>query len=140
MFHNIIVAVDLDHTEEAAHIVEVAKNVAGFQNARLHLLNVVPAESTVVSQFLPQDYEIMAASKVQRRLEALAAQATTGPEPSTSKVRFGVVYQEILAHAEHTGADLIVIGCHQPNVVDYLLGSNAARVVRHAECSVFIVR
>ena len=37
-------------------------------------------------------------------------------------------------------ADLIVIGCHAPGVGDFLLGSNAARVVRHAGCSVYVVR
>ncbi|MDH3475684.1 MAG: universal stress protein [Rhodospirillales bacterium] len=37
-------------------------------------------------------------------------------------------------------ADLIITGSHKPNVSDYLLGSNAARVVRHASCSVFVVR
>ncbi len=29
---------------------------------------------------------------------------------------------------------------HRPEMDDYLLGSHAARVVRHAPCSVFIVR
>jgi nucleotide-binding universal stress UspA family protein len=58
----------------------------------------------------------------------------------TTAVRFGGTYQEILAHAEKIGAELIVIGSHKPNVADYLLGSTAARVVRHARCSVYVVR
>ncbi|MEP3300223.1 MAG: universal stress protein, partial [Pseudoruegeria sp.] len=37
-------------------------------------------------------------------------------------------------------ADLIVIGAHRPDFKDYLLGPNAARVVRHSECSVYVVR
>jgi nucleotide-binding universal stress UspA family protein len=55
-------------------------------------------------------------------------------------VRFGSVYKEILAYAKTIGADLIVMGSHEPSVGDYLLGGNAARVVRHATCSVHIVR
>ncbi len=140
MFHNIVVALDLDHADAVAHIVDMAKGLAEPQNARLHLLHVVPAESAIVSQFLPVDYEVMAAGKFERQLSAIAAGAAVGGQAATSEVRFGVVYQEILAHAEHTGADLIIVGSHHPNVADYFLGSNAARVVQHADCSVFIVR
>ncbi len=34
----------------------------------------------------------------------------------------------------------IIVASHKPNVGDYLLGTTAARVVRHAACSVFVVR
>ncbi len=34
----------------------------------------------------------------------------------------------------------IIVASHKPNVGDYLLGTTAARVVRHATCSVFVVR
>ena len=37
-------------------------------------------------------------------------------------------------------ADVIVIASHDPGLADYLLGSVAARVVRHAHCSVLVVR
>ncbi|MBS28951.1 MAG: hypothetical protein CL566_08540 [Alphaproteobacteria bacterium] len=40
----------------------------------------------------------------------------------------------------HFNADIIVIPAHRPYVGDYLLGSNAARVARHADQSVLIVR
>lgn len=52
----------------------------------------------------------------------------------------GTVYEEILRIAGEIGSDLIVIGSHRPELKDYLLGPNAARVVRHADCSVLVVR
>ena len=55
-------------------------------------------------------------------------------------IRFGTVYDEVLAAAKLVEADLIITGSHKPNVSDYLLGSNAARIMRHAECSVLVVR
>ena len=55
-------------------------------------------------------------------------------------IRFGTVYDEVLAAAKVVKADLIITGSHKPNVSDYLLGSNAARIMRHAECSVLVVR
>ena len=50
------------------------------------------------------------------------------------------VYEAILNIARKTGADLIVVAAHRPELKDYLLGPNAARVVRHANCSVLVVR
>ncbi len=41
-----------------------------------------------------------------------------------------------VAHA----VDCIVIGSHKPGLSDYLLGSTAARVVRHAPCAVHVYR
>jgi nucleotide-binding universal stress UspA family protein len=55
-------------------------------------------------------------------------------------VRFGEMDQEILGFADRIAADLILLESHKPGVADYLLGSNAARVVRHAACSVFLLR
>ena len=52
----------------------------------------------------------------------------------------GTVYEVILKMAKKTNCDLIVIGAHRPELKDYLLGPNAARVVRHADCSVMVVR
>ena len=52
----------------------------------------------------------------------------------------GTVYEVILKMAKKTKCDLIVIGAHRPELKDYLLGPNAARVVRHADCSVMVVR
>lgn len=42
--------------------------------------------------------------------------------------------------AAKIGADLIVIGSHRPEMGDFLLGPNAARVVRHSKVSVLVVR
>ena len=55
-------------------------------------------------------------------------------------VGHGTVYEEILHAAKRIDADLIVMAAHRPGQADYLLGPNAARVVRHAECSVLVVR
>ena len=56
------------------------------------------------------------------------------------EVRRGRAHSVILAYAVEAGADLIVVASHQPGVQDFLLGSTAARVVRHATCSVLVLR
>ena len=118
----------------------VAVDFANTHGAQVHLLNVIGAAQAVVSQFLPENYEKMASKKSVKDLAALAAKVDLTDGAVTSSVRFGSVYQEILAHAGKFGADLIIVASHKPNVGDYLLGTTAARVVRHAACSVFVVR
>jgi universal stress protein F len=42
--------------------------------------------------------------------------------------------------AEKINADLIIMPAHRLKLQDYLLGTNTAKVVRHALCSVLVVR
>ena len=42
--------------------------------------------------------------------------------------------------AEEKKAELIIVASHQPGLQKYFLGSTAAKVVRHATCSVIVVR
>jgi nucleotide-binding universal stress UspA family protein len=55
-------------------------------------------------------------------------------------IRIGHPSRTILEVAEEKAADLIIIASHQPGLQDYFLGSTAAKVVRHAKCSVLVVR
>jgi nucleotide-binding universal stress UspA family protein len=60
---------------------------------------------------------------------------------TTEVVRAGDARQEILSYAEEIDADLIVLGSHGRRGVDrFLLGSVSDGVMRHARCSVEIVR
>ena len=59
---------------------------------------------------------------------------------SKAFVASGTIYEEILRVASETGCDLIVMTSQRPELKDYLLGPNASRVVRHATCSVLVVR
>ena len=55
-------------------------------------------------------------------------------------VRTGHSYKTILEVAKEKDVDLIIIASHRPGLQDYFLGSTAAKVVRHADCSVLVVR
>ena len=56
------------------------------------------------------------------------------------EVRFGSIGHEILATARERKTDLIVMASHRPEVLDYLIGPNAAYVAQHAACSVLVLR
>ncbi len=140
MFKNILVAVDLEHDAPVDDLLRIASDIANTHGAQVHLLNVIGAAPAVVSQFLPENYENMVSEKIEKDLAVLAAKVDLAEGAAASSVRFGGVYQEILAHAANIGADLIIVASHKPNVGDYLLGSTAARIVRHASCSTLVVR
>jgi nucleotide-binding universal stress UspA family protein len=56
------------------------------------------------------------------------------------EVRVGSPWDAICQEAKTVGADLIVIGSHGYSGFDRIIGTTAAKVVNHAECSVLVVR
>jgi nucleotide-binding universal stress UspA family protein len=74
------------------------------------------------------------------RLHAYCEQAVPSEVKVQHIVAHGTIYNEIVKAAEQTRCGLIIMASHRPELSDFLLGPNAARVVRHANCSVMIVR
>jgi nucleotide-binding universal stress UspA family protein len=75
-------------------------------------------------------------------LTGRAADAVKATNMSTdTAVREGDPRSEIVDEANEWGADLIVVGSHgRTGVKRWLLGSVAGAIVRHAPCSVEVVR
>ena len=73
-------------------------------------------------------------------LERMAAAIDRPKGTVTTVVRIGGVYPELLAEAAEWQADLIIVGAHKRSMATYLLGSSAAAIVRHASCTVMVVR
>lgn len=140
MFKNILVAVDLEDDDQNDELLRAASQVAAIDGAKVNLLNVIAAAPAVVSRFLPESYEEMAFENIEKELTARATKFKLAEGAPTVSVRFGNVYQEILAHANKIGADLIIVASHKSNVGEYLLGTTAARIVRHATCSTLVIR
>ncbi|MEK8126017.1 universal stress protein [Methylocystis sp. IM4] len=76
----------------------------------------------------------------EKKLAEIAGKLSWPSVTPSTVVRYGAVYPEVLAEAEDWGADLIIVGSHRPGMATYLLGSSAAAIVRHAKCSVLVVR
>lgn len=73
---------------------------------------------------------------VQAMLDAIIPQQHRG----RCIIRHGTVFDEVVTQAKKSKADAIVMASAKPKFRSYLLGSNAAKIVRHAPCSVFVVR
>ena len=81
-----------------------------------------------------------AIAEAEKRIAAFAADHIPADVAGRRLVAHGSVYKEIIDAAEAHSVDLIIMGAHRPDLEDYLLGPNAARVVRHSRCSVLVVR
>ncbi|MCR9087069.1 MAG: universal stress protein [Rhodobacteraceae bacterium] len=143
MSGTVLCALDISQPEHEKAVLERAYQLVQLDDARLDVLTVVPDYGTsMVGSFFPSGFHEKAVQETHDALEAFVGE-TLGAEVN-AKVRHvvatGTVYEEVLRVAEVEKATLIVLGAHRPALRDYLLGPNASRVVRHASCSVFVVR
>ena len=139
----VLCAVDISNKNSDIGVLQQAARMAAIDDAQLDVITVVPdfGMSVVGTFFEPHHHDSMV-DEARQRLNDVVAKAL-GDE-ANAKVRHlvatGNAYEQILHTAEANNADLIVIGDHKPDFKDYLLGPNAARVVRHSGCSVYVVR
>lgn len=88
----------------------------------------------------PFAYQVIASDLEDRIAAQIWRAGASDLNPNILVAHGASIYAEILGVAEEAGADLIVVGSHRPAMWDYLLGTNASRVVRHANCSVLVAR
>ncbi len=140
MYKSILVPVDLSDLEIAAPAINSAVRLAEWTGASLRLVNIQQILPALYMDYVPPEFDAQQREWAQAEMKAVHAKVALPPERVSIVVRIGGIYPEILAEAEEWGADLIVIGSHRPAMSTYLLGSNAKTVVRHATCSVLVVR
>ena len=141
MYKEILLPIDLNHESSWKKALPCALQLAKTFGARLHVMTVVPDFGmSIVGSYFPKDYEKTALDGASAALHEFTAKHLPKGVTCQHIVSHGTVYEEILETAKSVKADLIVMGSHRPELKDYLLGPNAARVVRHANKSVMVVR
>ncbi|WP_299024317.1 universal stress protein [uncultured Sulfitobacter sp.] len=143
MNNSVLCAVDVSNGESDLDVIRKAAQLAALDGAQLDVIAVVPdfGMSRVGAAFRADHHDKM----MEEAKEHLNALVTTALDAAQNeKVRHviatGRAYEEVLKLARETKPSLIVVGAHRADLADYLLGPNAARVVRHATCSVHVVR
>ena len=140
MFRTILVAVDLAEVDLARTAVTNAVGLAQQSGGAIRLVNVHQLLPATYMDYVPAEFDEEQRQDAESKLKLLASQVPLSSDRVSYVVRTGGIYPEILAEADDWGADLIVIGSHRPAMATYLLGSNAKTVVRHAKCSVLVIR
>lgn len=134
MYKNILVPMALDHglSHETLAIAHALLDEGGTITA----LHVYEAPSGSVSAYLDEGVVQAGFDAARERLEEkLSEHAEVRP-----LLKKGHTARTIVDYAAEADIDCIVIGSHKPGLRDYLLGSTAAKVVRHAICSVHVNR
>lgn len=138
-FEKILIPVDLGEESSWQEALPTAVDQAQHTGGELHVVTVVPEEPPQLA-WLPDDYSSKMMSYANEQLAKLIE--TNVPEQMSARqhVRQGTIYSEIVKLAKEIDIDLIIMASHRPELKDFLLGPNAARVVRHAECPVLVIR
>lgn len=143
MSKSVLCAVDVNQPGIDFKVIQTAHKLAEMDNLTLDVISVVPDFGLgMVSTFFEDGHNDAMLEKTKELLNMEVEEAIG--KDANAKVRHLVVsgkaYDQILKAADKVGCELIVIGSHKPELNDYLLGPNAARVVRHSKCSVHVVR
>jgi nucleotide-binding universal stress UspA family protein len=133
--------VALDSSERADYVFRYAVGLAESLGASIHLLRVV----AVPPDFPPAAYisrpDELRGYLLRQAEEHLQEFAKKVPHLSVETIVHEAMqpWRAIVDVADRIGAELVVIGSHGYQGLDYLLGTNAARVADMARCNVVIV-
>jgi len=136
VYSTILIPIDVGQPDMAVQLARAAKTLAGT-DTKFICINVVEKLPAFALSALPPDLTEKTEAEARSRLEEAVKSADL---KASIEVRSGQAAQMVLGAAKEFGADLIVVGSHQPELQDFLLGSTAARIVRHAECDVLVKR
>ena len=143
MKNSVLCAVDVSNGDDDLNTIRTAARMARLYNIQLDVISVLPDYGlSQVGSFFDADHHEKMEAEAKDLLNALVTKALDASQ--NSKVRHvvatGRAYEEVLKLAEKSNSALIVVGAHTTDLSSYLLGPNAARIVRHAKCSVYVVR
>jgi len=138
-FRKILIPVDLGEESSWREALPTAVDQAQHAGGELHVVTIVPEEPPQLA-WLPEDYSPKMISYAESQLAELIEREVPEQMKAEAHVRQGTIYSEIVKLAHDLGVDLVIMVSHRPELKDFLLGPNAARVVRHAECPVLVIR
>jgi nucleotide-binding universal stress UspA family protein len=140
------ILVPLDGSANADAALAVALDLVRKQGGELSLISVVPAIEEFELEFsassresIRREFEGRAAKIVEKALATAAAagvKAAGNSQTSAPSIADGIV-----SFAENQGIELIVMGTRGLSPSSrFRMGSVAAKVLRHAPCSVYVVK
>ena len=134
MYKKILGPLALNHgISEQTLAVAHALCAKGGEITALHVFELPQGTvSTIMGEETIQNGLIQARKLMQEKVKGMAG--------VRGEIVRGHAYRSIVDFATENDYECIVIGSHKPGLSDYLIGSTAARVVRHAPCAVHVHR
>jgi nucleotide-binding universal stress UspA family protein len=141
MYKNILYPVDISEDGSWRDSLPVVIEHSKALGAKLHVMTVVSDYGmSLVQQYFPKGSVDIVVDKTKQALHDFVDKNIPKDIQVRHVVAKGSVYECIIKTAKTINADLIVMSAHRPGLKDYLLGPNAAKVVRHSDRSVLVVR
>ncbi len=134
MYKKILVPMALDHGI-SSQTLAIARTLSA-PDGRITALHVFEVPGGSVSAYLGKD---VIKKGFDRAAQILKEKTVHLEDVATDMIR-GNANRKIVDYAIEHKFDCIVIGSHKPDLSDYLIGSTAAWVVRHAPCAVHVHR
>ncbi len=137
MYKKILVPVDLTHADQLEKALQTAADLSRHYGAPICYVGVTPEAPSPVARN-PTEF----AQKLEAFGQAQAARhGLTATTKSYSATDPAIDINKTLVTAvKESGADLVVMASHVPNVTDYIWPSHGGWVAEHSEASVFVVR
>ena len=137
MFEHIMVPVDLAHTGQLDKALTCAADLAKLYGAKVTYVAVTASTPGSVAHNPKEFAEKLAAfagAQAAAHGISTSAHAVTSHDPAVD------LDPALLRAVGDTGADLVVMASHVPNITDYIWPSNGGTIAGHAKVTVMVVR
>lgn len=136
------ILVCLDSSPRAPRVLAAAIDLARRTSSKLTLFRSVGLPPEIIQEDVIGPPQSLTDRMVGSAKEGLMRLREDVPSEllEAVEVKVGVPWDAICQEAKRVNADLIVIGSHGYGGLDRIVGTTAAKVVNHAECSVMVVR
>jgi nucleotide-binding universal stress UspA family protein len=137
VFDKIMVPVDLAHHDRLDRALSCAADLAKHYGATVVYVGVTSTTPSKVAHN-PKEFETkladFAASQGSSRGIDIATHTEVAHDPTAD------VDDALMRAVKATGADLVVMQSHIPDVLDYIWPSNGGKLAEHSDVSVMLVR
>lgn len=142
MFNTVLLTIDLNDKKSWERALPQAIELVRPSGGMLHIMSVVPDMGTpLVDGFFPPNYEEIAVAAASKALDKLVEEEVPDDVRIKQHLAFGKIHKKVLRVIEQTNCDLVVMASDPPDLMrEFLVGSNADRIVRRSPVSVLVVR
>lgn len=141
MFKKILVPLHVEYLDNHEKLFQNALHLLDKEKGTLTLLYVNENRSHgSVYPILDEENEKHYNHNILLELQKIAKKHSLPEDKISFKIRDGSAHSEIIEEAQEIDADVIVMMATKPGIKSYFISSTSERVMRHAACSVFVVR
>jgi len=137
MYKRIMVPVDLAHADKLTKALQTAADLSKHYDAPVVYVGVTAATPSRLAH-TPEEYrgklDAFASAQTEKNGHKAETVTVVSHDPSID------LDEQLLKAVHDTGADLVVMASHIPNLADYVWPSNGGSIASHSDASVFVVR